>query len=189
MVAPLVEQYACKMPSPGIPAVDPATGQMSLAWWNWALRMFSRTGEQVGVGSTETQSTANTALANAAAASATATSAQTAATAAAIAAGTAQTTATNAQTTADTATTDLATETTNRIAGDATNATAIATETAARIAADALLAPKASPSFTGNALVAGGIGVWGHAAPGTQPAAPVTLANVISVLQAYGFTA
>jgi hypothetical protein len=44
----------------------------------------------------------------------------------------------------------------------------------------------ASPHFTGTALFAGGIGVWGHAAPGAQPGTPVTLGDVIAVLQAYG---
>lgn len=34
-----------------------------------------------------------------------------------------------------------------------------------------------------------GLGVWGHAAPAAQPAAPVTLADVIAVLQAYGLAA
>lgn len=42
----------------------------------------------------------------------------------------------------------------------------------------------------GPLLIAGkGLGVWGHAAPASQPATPVTLADVIAVLQAYGLTA
>ena len=40
-----------------------------------------------------------------------------------------------------------------------------------------------------NAHLSNGIGVWGHAIPGAQPATPVTLADVIAVLQAYGLTA
>lgn len=174
MVAPLVEQYACKMPNPGVPAVDPATGQMSAAWWNWALRMFSRTGEQVGVGSTDTQSTADTALANAAAASATANSAQTSATAASIAAGMAAANAAAAQSTANTAT------------------TAIAAETTARIAADALLAPLASPSLTGAIRVGAApstIGFYGTAPIAKQTGVPVTAAGIHAALTALGLIA
>ena len=116
------------------------------------------------IGTGDVQDTANTALANAA---------------------TAQTTATAAQGTANTAVANAATA---QATADA-NTAAIAAETAARIAADALLAPLASPHFTGTALFAGGIGVWGHAAPGAQPATPVVLADVIAVLQVYGLTA
>jgi hypothetical protein len=67
--------------------------------------------------------------------------------------------------------------------------TAVGVETTRAEAAEALLAPKASPSFTGSALVAGGVGVFGHAAPTTQPTTPTTLAQVITLLQSYGFSA
>jgi hypothetical protein len=154
-------EYACKIPQPGVPSVDPASGMLSREWFNWSLKIMQRTGGLPGIATGDVQDTANTALTNANAA---------------------QTTATAAQGTANTALTNAATA---QAAADA-NTAAIAAETAARIAADALLAPLASPHFTGTALFAGGIGVWGHAAPGAQPAAPVTLGDVIAVLQSYG---
>ncbi len=70
-------------------------------------------------------------------------------------------------------------------AAPGTNTTQLATT--AFVAAS--FAPIASPSFTGNALVAGGIGVWGHAAPGAQPAAPVTLGDVIAIIRGCGLSA
>jgi hypothetical protein len=41
----------------------------------------------------------------------------------------------------------------------------------------------------GNVLAGAGLGVWGHAAPGAQPATPVTLADVIALIRAYGLSA
>jgi hypothetical protein len=38
-------------------------------------------------------------------------------------------------------------------------------------------------------LVPSGLGVWGHAAPGSQPAAPVTLADVIGIIRGAGLSA
>ena len=157
-------EYSCKMPQPNVPFVDVTTGQQSREWFNWSLKIMARTGGIQGIGSSDVQNQAQGAQSTA---------------------NTAQTTATTAQGTADTAVTNAATA---QSTADA-NTTAIAAETAARIAADALLAPKANPSFTGNVLVAGGIGVWGHAAPGAQPAVAVTLGDVIAVLSAYGLTA
>ena len=156
--------YACKMPNPAVPYVDISTGQQSREWFNWSIQMMARTGGLPGIGTGNVQDTANTALTTA---------------------NTAQTTSTAAQGTANTALTNAATA---QATADA-NTTAIAAETAARIAADALLAPKANPSFTGNVLVAGGIGVWGHAAPGAQPAIPVTLADVIAIIRGCGLSA
>ena len=157
-------EYSCKMPQPNVAYVDMTTGQQSREWFNWSLKIMARTGGLQGIGSADVQSTADTALSTA---------------------NTAQTTATAAQGTANTALTNAATA---QATADA-NTTAIAAETAARIAADALKAPLASPHFTGTALFAGGIGVWGHAAPGAQPAVAVTLGDVIAVLSAYGLTA
>lgn len=42
---------------------------------------------------------------------------------------------------------------------------------------------------TSKAVLAGGLGVWGHAAPAAKPATPVTLADVIAAMQAYGLVA
>lgn len=42
---------------------------------------------------------------------------------------------------------------------------------------------------TGAVKLANGIGVWGHAAPGAQPAAPVTLADVIAIIRGCGLSA
>ena len=163
-----VTQYACKMPDPSVASVDITSGQQSREWFHWSLQIMARTGGLSGIGSEDVQATADTALTNA---------------------GTAQTTADTAQTTANTALADVAAETAARTAADATLTASIAAETAARIAADALKAPLASPHFTGTALFAGGIGVWGHAAPGAQPVTPVTLGDVIAALQAYGIVA
>lgn len=163
-----VTEYACKMPDPSVPYVDVTTGQQSREWFRWSVQVMARTGGLSGIGSSDVLSTANTAQSTATTAQGTA--------------DTAQTTATGAQGTANTALTNAATA---QSTADA-NTTAIAAETAARIAADALKAPLASPHFTGTALFAGGIGVWGHAAPGAQPAAPVTLGDVILLLQGYG---
>jgi hypothetical protein len=170
-----VTQYACKMPNPAVPYVDISTGQQSREWFHWSLQVMARTGGLAGIGTGDVQDTANTALANANAAQTTA--------------NTGVANAATAQTTANTALADVATETARATAAEATLTSEITTETASRIAADALKAPLASPHFTGTALFAGGIGVWGHAAPGAQPAAPVLLADVIAVLQAYGLTA
>jgi hypothetical protein len=65
-------EYTCHMPQPSVPMVDPATGVMSTAWWNWALKIFSRTGAQVGIGTGDVQNVANGAGGTAAAAQATA---------------------------------------------------------------------------------------------------------------------
>jgi hypothetical protein len=156
--------YACKMPNPSVPYVDISTGQQSREWFNWSIQMMARTGGLPGIGTGNVQNQATAAQSTADTAQSTATTAQGTATAA-------QSTANTAQSTAD------------------ANTTAIAAETAARIAADALKAPLASPHFTGTALFSGGIGVWGHAAPGAQPATPVTLGDVIVLLQSYGFAA
>ena len=45
-------EYTCHMPSPGSPMVDPATGAPSIAWWNWALKIYARTGGGVGIATT-----------------------------------------------------------------------------------------------------------------------------------------
>lgn len=44
-------------------------------------------------------------------------------------------------------------------------------------------------TVTGAKTFSGGVGVFGHAVPVAQPAVPVTLADVIAVLQAYGLSA
>lgn len=166
-----VTEYACKMPEPSVPYVDVTTGQQSREWFRWSLQIMARTGGLSGIGSSDVQATANTALTNANSAQTTADGAQSSANAAQATANTGVANAATAQATAD------------------ANTTAIAAETAARIAADALKAPLVSPHFTGTALFAGGIGVWGHAAPGAQPAAPVLLSDVITILQQYGLCA
>lgn len=61
--------------------------------------------------------------------------------------------------------------------------TAVGVETTRAEAAEALLAPRASPVFTT------GAGFFGHTVPGTQPAAPVTLADVIAILTGCGLCA
>ena len=40
-----------------------------------------------------------------------------------------------------------------------------------------------------NSTFSGGIGVFGHTPPATQPAAPVTTADVIAIIRAYGLSA
>jgi hypothetical protein len=152
-------EYTCHMPHPGTPMVDPATGAPSIAWWNWALKIFSRTGAQQGASTTGAQGSADAASAAAAA----------------------------AQASADTANASVASEATARAAGDATNAAAITAETAARTAADALAlladgtramtGPLVLPVFTvgtlpaastgATALVTDALGpVWGAAVVG-----------------------
>jgi|SRR5579862_4476293 len=176
-------EYACKMPVPSVPFVDPVTGLQSREWFRWSLQIMARTGGLAGIGSSDVQATANAAQSTANTAQTTADTGVANAATAQATANTAQASATTAQGTANTGVTNAATA---QATADA-NTAAIATETAARIAADALLAPLASPHFTGNVLVAGGIGVWGHASPGAQPATPVTTADIIALLQSYGF--
>ena len=172
------QQFVAHIPSPATPIVYPGSGDPTQVFFSWMLVIYARTGNQQGVSSIAVQQTANQALTDAQAAQTAAAAAQTTANTAESAAGAAQTTANTALTNANTAQTSANTA----------NA-AVAAETARALAAEALLAPKVSPSFTGNALVGGGIGVWGHASPGGQPATPVTLADVIAVIRAYGLAA
>ena len=67
--------------------------------------------------------------------------------------------------------------------------TSVGTETTRATNAEALLAPKASPAFTGAITVANGAGFFGHAAPMAQPATPVTLADVVALLRGCGLAA
>lgn len=160
-------EYICRQPDPGIPAIDLETGQFSRSWWNWTLQIYRRTGDQQGVGSAEVQTTANGAQTDATAAQATATSAQTTANAAVVAAAGAQSTANAA-------------------------ATATAAETTRALAAEALLAPKASPSFTGSIEVGNGaasVGFYGTAPITKQSGVPVTAAGIHAALTALGLIA
>lgn len=36
--------YTCRLPSPALPMVDPKTGVMSEAMWQWMLQMWTRAG-------------------------------------------------------------------------------------------------------------------------------------------------
>jgi hypothetical protein len=47
----------------------------------------------------------------------------------------------------------------------------------------------ASIDYDGRITCAGSLGIWGHAAPASQPATAVTLADVIAILQTYGLCA
>jgi hypothetical protein len=42
---------------------------------------------------------------------------------------------------------------------------------------------------SGNITTPAGLGVWGHAAPGSQPVAPTDTASIIALLQSYGLSA
>lgn len=139
-------------PAPQSPIADPATGIVTIPWWYWFQTLLTRTGGLPGVDVTTVQTLAQTAETQAEAA-------QTAAAAALTAANTAQTTANAAETAAlaATATADGASTTATAAAATATAAqttaataqTAVAAETTRALAAEALLAPKASPTFTG----------------------------------------
>lgn len=144
----MTSEYNCRQPSGAAPFVDPATGMMTIGALRWTMAITARTGDSQGIGTTNVQ---------------------TAATAA-------QTSATTAQTSATAANAAVAAEAATRATADTTEAVARtaadATERAARIAADALLAPQASPVFTGGITngIAGptwtqGAGVPGATAP------------------------
>lgn len=128
---------AATVPQTTTPVSDP-TGSMSRPWLYYMMAMQNRTGGTAGVDVTTVQTTANTALTNAAAAQTTATEAQTTANTAITNAAAAQTTATAAGTAA------AAAQTAASAAAAASTA-----ETTRALAAEALLAPKASPTFSG----------------------------------------
>lgn len=150
--------YTGRMPPPAAPMVDPQTGIISNAWWHWALALFKRTGDGVGIAAVDVQTAADAAQATATAAGL-ATAAETVraqdaeATEAAIraAADAAEASARMAADAAETAAriAAVSAEATTRASADTTLTTAIATEATTRAAADALLAPKANPAFTG----------------------------------------
>lgn len=133
------------LPAPQAPVVDPTSGIATTPWWYVFQRLLARTGGSQGVNVVTVQTTASTASTAATAAQTTASAAATAAATAQTAAGEASTTATAAQTTANGAST---TATAAQTTADAA-ATATAAETARAEAAEALLAPKASPTFSG----------------------------------------
>lgn len=160
-------EYICRLADPAVPMVDPATGVMSSSWWYWHIQMTHRTGGLHGIGSSDVQTTANGAQTDATAAQATATAAQGTATGALTAAAAAQTTANGA-------------------------ATAVAAETARALAAEALLAPKASPSFTGAIEVGAGastVGFYGTAPIIKPTGVAVTAAGIHAALTSLGLIA
>jgi len=122
---------AINFPHGQVPVVDPATGTPTTSFWYMFQGFLIRTGGPLGIGTADVAAVANEALTNAAAAQGTANTALTNAAAAQGTANTALTDATTAQTTANTAITD------------------VVAETARAEAAEALLAPIASPTFTG----------------------------------------
>lgn len=139
------DSVSINLPTPQAPVVDPTSGIATTPWWYVFQRLLARTGGAQGVNVVTVQTTANTAGTAATAAQTTASAAATAAAEAQTAAGEASTTATAAQTTANGAST---TATTAQTTADAA-AAAAAAETARALAAEALLAPKASPTFSG----------------------------------------
>lgn len=71
----------------------------------------------------------------------------------------------------------------------ATTSAAVAASTALIVAQNlTVLHLAGAETVTGAKTFAGGVGFFGHAVPAEQPEAPVLLADVIAVLQAYGLT-
>lgn len=157
-----INPLAINFPPQIVPMVSPDTGQLSTEWWWVQQSLLNRTGGPSGISSSDVETIAQHALTAAGAAQTTAnealsdseTAQATANTAITDAAG-AQTTATGAQSTATAA------------------AAAVVAETARAEAAEALLAPQASPTFTGTVTTGGAGGpTWttGSGVPATtQP--------------------
>ena len=72
-------KYTAAMPMPSAPLVDPASGNITPAWWHWMLSLFARTGSAPGVGTKDVEVTAVAAGTGASAAQTTANGAATAA--------------------------------------------------------------------------------------------------------------
>lgn len=142
--------------APGAPIVDLQTGGATTTMLRFMLALWQRTGNSLGVATVDVQASAAAAQASAVTAQAAAAAAQASANAASSAvAAEAVTRAAADSTEATTRATADTNEATTRATADTneatTRATAITTEANARIAADALLAPIASPVFTGAA--------------------------------------
>jgi hypothetical protein len=138
--------YACRLPNPAGPVVDPSTGAPTVALWHWMLAMFVRTGDAPGIGSVDSAALAAAATAAATAASGAVITEAGVRLAADTAEAATRAAAVSAEATARA--TAVTSESTTRAGADTTLTTNLAAETSARIAADLLLAPKANPAFT-----------------------------------------
>ena len=65
-------QYTAGLPMPQAPLVDLTSGAVTPVWYNWMIKIFSRTGGSPGLGITDVQTLAAKALATALAAQGTA---------------------------------------------------------------------------------------------------------------------
>lgn len=126
-----VNPLAINFPPQISPMVDPETGSPTPTWWWVQQSLLNRTGGPAGVSTSDVEVIANEAL--------------TEATAAQAAANEALADAEAAQTTSNTALADAGTAQTTANSAQA----AVIAETVRAEAAEALLAPKASPVFTG----------------------------------------